>query len=142
MSLSNRDHHHQDQAKDGKSELQRRMEQIQLDKQRRVPPSAANPVNSEHLSRLRTVVSRVVRDFVEADPALVVQWSGKDEYFVSFSHVHVLVISLAATPSTLSVDFNGEDLFRQHYAWGADESEAVIKSVVADGLLEWYKRWF
>ncbi|QSO50680.1 hypothetical protein JZ785_17460 [Alicyclobacillus curvatus] len=142
MSLSNRDHHHQDQAKDGKSELQRRMEQIQLDKQRRVPPAAANSVNSEHLSRLRTVVDKVVRDFVEADPALVLQWSGKDEYFVSFSHVHVLVISLAATLSTLRVDFNGEDLFRQNYAWAVDESDAVIKSAIADGLLEWYKRWF
>ncbi|QSO47867.1 hypothetical protein [Alicyclobacillus mengziensis] len=137
MSMSNRD-----KSKDGKSELQRRMEQIQLDKQRKTAPAEAGTGSSEQLRRLRTVIDKVVKDFVEADSALILQWSGNNQYFVSLSHIHVLVISMTTTPSTLHVDLSTEDMFRQHYEWTADESEAVIKSAVADGLLEWYKRWF
>ena len=124
------------------SELHRHMKEIQNQRGARLQNSEPRNMDQGQLKRLHSIVEKTVKDFIEADDALMLQSSNPERFFISLSQVAVLVVTLSATQSKLSVAFQGEGTIHEWRDWAVDEPDKVIQSAVEEGLLQWYKRLF
>ncbi|KPV44602.1 hypothetical protein [Alicyclobacillus ferrooxydans] len=124
------------------SALHRHMKEIQNQRAARLQNTEPRNVDQGQLKRLHGIVEKTVKDFIEADDALMLQSSNPERFFISLSQVAVLVVTLSATQSKLSVAFQGEGTIHEWRDWAVDEPDKVIQSAIEEGLLQWYKRLF
>lgn len=125
-------------AKD--KELENRMKEIRRQKIEVKNTEPANPVVTE----LMTWIHSVVDKFVTGDDALNIQSSRQDQMFVSYAYVFICQIRVMAVADHVRIDVRGEPngTFLRSVMLSLPADKDKTKDWVGKSLLDWYESLF